>query len=63
MASPQQNLLKYLTVRFVNFMETPPEQRNQKKKKEKPRQSWSEQWFGVLPVGIKTMVHKGKRGL
>ncbi|HBI04233.1 MAG TPA: YqzE family protein [Paenibacillaceae bacterium] len=56
--SLSQDMMKYLTVKIVKSFDKPPEEPVKKKKEQKP--SWSEQWFGVLPLTIKTLTAKEK---
>lgn len=41
-------LVKYITERFVGYIETPKEERSRSKDKT----PWSVTWFGMLPVGL-----------
>jgi len=50
-----QEYLKYLTKRFVLFLETPAEER---KKQKTPRESWGSRWFGAIPMSIKLLLKK-----
>jgi hypothetical protein len=45
-------LVKYITERFVSFMETPKEERRRKNQLKEP---WSEKWFGMIPLGLTLM--------
>jgi hypothetical protein len=45
-----QDYVRYLTERFVHYVETPKEQRIKKKK-----EPWSYRWFGMLPVAVRLM--------
>jgi hypothetical protein len=56
--SLSQDMMKYLTVKIVKYFDKPPEE--QVKKKKEKKQNWSEQWFGVLPLTIKTLTTKEK---
>lgn len=51
MASGEE-LVKYITERVVSFMETPKEER---RSRTKPKEPWSEKWFGMIPLGIMLM--------
>jgi hypothetical protein len=42
-----QEYVRYLTQRFVKYMETPKEQRVKKTK-----EVWAYRWFGMLPLAI-----------
>jgi hypothetical protein len=50
-----QDYLKYLTKLFVEYMETPKEERRQRKH---PKESWSSLWFGSIPMSIKLLLRK-----
>lgn len=50
-----QDYLKYVTKRFVEFVETPKEER---KKQKIPREAWSSRWFGAIPMSIKLLFRK-----
>ncbi|MFD0962185.1 YqzE family protein [Paenibacillus chungangensis] len=47
------DLVKYLTEQFVQFIETPHEQRKQAKASAKAtKEPWLTRWFGWGPVGM-----------
>ncbi|MGD8191603.1 YqzE family protein [Brevibacillus ginsengisoli] len=50
-----QDYLKFLTKRFVQYMDTPKEER---KKNKPPREPWSSKWFGVIPMSIRLFLRK-----
>lgn len=50
-----QEYLKYLTRLFVQYVETPKEERKQYKR---PRESWSSRWFGAIPMSIRLLLRK-----
>ncbi|MEK4117264.1 MULTISPECIES: YqzE family protein [unclassified Paenibacillus] len=41
-------LIKYITERFVTYIDTPKEIRRQSKVKE----SWTTKWFGMIPFSV-----------
>jgi hypothetical protein len=49
-----QEYLKYLTRLFVQYVETPKEERRRKQ----PREAWSTRWFGAIPMSIKLLWRK-----
>lgn len=42
-------LVKYITERVVDYVETPREIR---KERQKLKESWSSRWFGMIPFSI-----------
>jgi YqzE-like protein len=50
-----QEYLKFLTRMFVQYVETPKEERRQRKN---PREAWSSRWFGAIPMSIKLLLRK-----
>lgn len=50
-----QEYLKFLTRLFVQYMETPKDERRQRKM---PRESWSSRWLGAIPMSIKLLWRK-----
>lgn len=45
--------LKYMTERFVTYLDTPKEQRKQSRSSAKAtREPWLTRWFGWGPIGI-----------
>ncbi len=50
-----QDYLKYLTKLFVQYVETPKEERKQRKA---PRETWTSRWFGAIPMSIRLFLRK-----
>ncbi|MGK5509009.1 MULTISPECIES: YqzE family protein [Brevibacillus] len=50
-----QEYLKYLTKLFVQYMDTPKDERRLRKA---PRESWSSRWFGAIPMSIRLLWRK-----
>jgi hypothetical protein len=50
-----QEYLKYLTRTFVQYVETPKEERRQQRQ---PRETWSTRWFGAIPMSIRLFLRK-----
>ncbi|WP_202076654.1 YqzE family protein [Caldalkalibacillus salinus] len=46
-----QDLVKFMTQEFVQYMDTPRDERLRQKSKNKQK-NWSQQWFGVIPTAI-----------
>ncbi|MED4453510.1 YqzE family protein [Metabacillus fastidiosus] len=55
--------VKYVTQQLVKYMDTPKEERKQKKEEKKTVdvQPYSNQWLGILPFAFKLMVNKKKK--
>ncbi|MGE5702841.1 MAG: YqzE family protein [Clostridia bacterium] len=53
-----QEYLKYLTKLFVQYVETPQAER----KKHAPKENWSSRWFGVIPMALKMMFMRQRKG-
>lgn len=49
LASDGEELVKYITERVVGYMESPREDRHRGRG---GRQSWSQRWFGMVPLGL-----------
>lgn len=54
--------VKYVTQQIVKYMDTPKEERKQKKEEKKnvAVQPYSNQWFGILPFALKLIMNKKK---
>ncbi|MBB3110022.1 hypothetical protein FHS18_002085 [Paenibacillus phyllosphaerae] len=49
----RDDLIKYVTQQLVTYMDTPGEQRKQKRQAAKAaREPWLTRWFGMAPIGI-----------
>lgn len=53
MASKGDELVKYITERVVDYVETPREIR---KERSKAREPWTNRWFGMIPFSISLWV-------
>lgn len=49
MAAKGDELVKYITERVVDYVETPKEVRRERSR---GKQSWSQTWFGMIPFSI-----------
>ncbi|AIQ12453.1 YqzE family protein [Paenibacillus durus] len=49
MASDGEDLVKYITEKVVDYMESPRDSRGRHRA---DRQPWSQKWFGMLPLGL-----------
>ncbi|MCF6094204.1 YqzE family protein [Microaerobacter geothermalis] len=45
------DLVKYLTVEMVRFLEKP--RKENKREEVKIRENWSSRWFGLIPFSLK----------
>ncbi|MEF2965412.1 YqzE family protein [Paenibacillus sp. M1] len=48
-------LVKYITERVVDYVETPREARRERSKGKEP---WSSRWFGLIPISLSLWVGK-----
>ncbi|RXZ78782.1 YqzE family protein [Paenibacillaceae bacterium] len=56
------DLLKYMTERVVQYMDTPKEERKRMKTMVKAqKEPWLTKWFGMAPMGI-IVWWKGRKG-
>jgi hypothetical protein len=53
-----QDFVKYLTKEFVQYVNTPKEERVSKQ--QPPKVSWDQQWFGLLPLAISMFLKRKK---
>jgi hypothetical protein len=57
-----QDLIKFLTKEFVQFVDTPKDERLKRKQEKKIQsKSWSHHWFGVLPIALKLALKRKQR--
>lgn len=53
MADKSEDLIKYMTVQVVQYMETSQEDRQQNRAKAKAaKEPWLTKWFGIAPFGV-----------
>ncbi|WP_066193002.1 MULTISPECIES: YqzE family protein [Gracilibacillus] len=53
--------IKYMTQRVVKYMDTPKEERKQRKQERKQSEiAYTNKWFGVLPFAIKLFMKERK---
>ncbi|AZS16256.1 YqzE family protein [Paenibacillus lutimineralis] len=55
MSSKGDELVKYITERVVDYVETP---RDVRRERSRGRQSWSQTWFGMIPFSISLWVRQ-----
>jgi hypothetical protein len=53
-------LVRYITTRVVNYMETPIEERREHRKLHRTRQAWLFRWFGVVPFALSMWLDERK---
>lgn len=59
MAVSSQDLIKFLTQQFVQYMDTPKDIRQQHKQQKKElRVHWKQQWFGMIPQALSMLFKK-----
>ncbi|WP_232699629.1 YqzE family protein [Brevibacillus daliensis] len=51
-----QDYIKYMTKRFVQYLETPRDER--KRMRETAREPWTSRWFGAIPMSIMLFFRK-----
>lgn len=48
-----EDWIKYVTKEFVQYVDTPKDERMKKKQEKKESQgTWGEHWFGAVPMAI-----------
>ncbi|SMO49296.1 YqzE family protein [Melghirimyces algeriensis] len=56
-----QDYLKFLVQEVVKHMDTPKEQRKEKRmNRRQKRLPWAYRWFGMVPLGMKMFASKQK---
>jgi hypothetical protein len=57
-----QDLIGFLTKEFVQYVDTPKDERMKKKQEKKKLQgNWSQHWFGAIPIAISMMFKRNKK--
>jgi hypothetical protein len=54
-------LIKYITERFVTYIETPKEVRREQRVNRRPKEPWKYRWFGMLPLSIEIWLDKKRK--
>jgi YqzE-like protein len=53
--------VKYMTQQFVTYIDSPKEERKQKREmKKSEKEAFVNRWFGVLPLGVSLMYRRYK---
>lgn len=53
MMASGSDLIKYVTERIVEYMDTPREQRKDRSGDKRNKEPWSYRWFGMLPASMR----------
>ncbi|MBY0201928.1 MULTISPECIES: YqzE family protein [Paenibacillus] len=54
-------LVKYITQRVVHYIDTPKDERKERRAQSRRREPWSMKWFGMIPFAVSLWVDKKKR--
>ncbi|PYE52331.1 YqzE family protein [Paenibacillus barcinonensis] len=49
-------LVKYITQRVVNYMDTPKDERKERKAQSRRKEPWAMKWFGMIPFAFSLWV-------
>ena len=65
MADKRDELIKYMAGQFVHYIDTPAEEREERRRNKQVaksiREPWVTRWFGLAPVALFTWM-RGSRG-
>lgn len=50
-----QELIKFLTQRFVQYLEMPREERRRRRQVKEP---WTVRWFGMIPLSLRMLIRR-----
>lgn len=50
-----QELIKFLTQRFVQYLETP---RDERRKRRQAKEPWTVRWFGMIPLSLRILIRR-----
>jgi len=50
-----QELIKFLTQRLVQYLETPREERRKRRHAKEP---WAVRWFGMIPLSLRMLIRR-----
>ncbi|MBR2567553.1 MAG: YqzE family protein [Paenibacillus sp.] len=56
-------LVKYITQRVVHYIDTPKDERKERRAQSRRKEPWSMRWFGMLPFAISLWVGKKERSM
>lgn len=57
-----EEIVKYVTQKVVEYIDTPPEDRKQQRMTRKQAQEpWSVRWFGMIPMSLHVMFRRNKK--
>lgn len=58
-----EDWVKYVTERFLAFVNTPKEERKQARSSKKSmREDWATRWFGQIALSVRIWANNRKRG-
>jgi hypothetical protein len=60
MAEKADELVRYITKRVVNYMETPKEERKQHRELRRTKEAWMFRWFGIVPFALSMWLEQRK---
>ncbi|MWC29314.1 YqzE family protein [Paenibacillus sp. MMS18-CY102] len=67
MADKRDELIKYMAGQFVHYIDTPVEEREQRRRNKQAaksaREPWVTRWFGLAPVTLFTALFTWMRGM
>ncbi|WP_427052560.1 YqzE family protein [Paenibacillus sp. TC-CSREp1] len=49
-------LVKYITQRVVHYMDTPKDERKERRAQSRRKEPWSIKWFGMIPFAVSLWV-------
>ncbi len=61
MMAKSDELVKYITQRVVHYIDTPKDERKERRSQRKKKEPWSMKWFGMIPFAVSLWVDKKKR--
>jgi len=55
-----EELVKYVTQRVVQYIDTPSDRRRQQRLGRK-KEPWTTRWFGMIPMAVSMLFGRGKK--
>ena len=57
-----QEFVKYVTEKVVHYIDTPSDQRREKRAlRKQSSEPWQTRWFGMIPMALSMLVEQGKQ--